>query len=67
MTEIATTISRKTIIDQAERTFKIQPHSIMDETTKKYLLEMGIDPTAARKRREEDEDEEMEEKRRRRA
>lgn len=65
MTEIATTISRKTIIDQAERTFRIQP--IMDETTKKYLVDMGIDSIAARKRREEeDEDIEMEEPPRRR-
>lgn len=64
MTEITTTIPKTTIIDQSERTFKVQP--VMDEVTKNYLKELGIDPEAARRRRDECEEEEEPSARRRR-
>lgn len=64
MTEITTTIPKTTIIEQAERTFRIQ--TVMDETTKRYLQDLGIDPEASRRRREEyDEDDEPTIRRRR--
>lgn len=64
MTEITTTIPKTTILDQAERTFRVQP--VMDEVTKGYLTDFGIDPEAARRRRDDYDDNEEPTTRRRR-
>lgn len=56
MTDVITTISKSLIDDQVTMTYRIKPQ--LDEITKNYLKEIGVDPEqATRRRRGDDEDE----------
>lgn len=55
ITAVQTTIPKRLIDKQMELRYKVRP--ALDEDTKRYLIELGVDPSAALRRgREEEED-----------
>lgn len=54
MTEITIIIPKNVIIEQSERSYKLQPS--LNEKTRQNLNNLGIDPMIAKWRREEEED-----------